>query len=75
MKEQQRHVLKVLLDGLNDPDSPISELLSIRTEVMGEIIWQKLVLAYLPWSLVSRHWGSAKKLSLEKKNLPIVWKF
>ena len=34
---------KVLLDGLYDPDSPISKLLGVRTEVVGEIIWQKLV--------------------------------
>ena len=32
---------KVLLDGLYDPDSPISKLLGIRTEVMGEIIWKE----------------------------------
>ena len=34
---------KVLLDGLYDPDSPISKLLGVRKEVVGEIIWQKLV--------------------------------
>ena len=43
IREQQRQVSKVLLDGLYDPDSPISKLLGVRTEVMGEIIWQKLV--------------------------------
>ena len=43
IKEQQRQVSKVLLDGLYDPDSPISKLLSIRTEVMGEIIWKKML--------------------------------
>jgi len=43
IREQQRQVSKVLLDGLYDPDSPISKLLGVRMEVMGEIIWQKLV--------------------------------
>ena len=42
IREQKRQVSKVLLDGLYNPDSPISKLLGIRTEVMGEIIWQKL---------------------------------
>ena len=36
-------VSKVLLDGLYDPDSPISKLLGVHTEVMGEIIWQKML--------------------------------
>ena len=43
IREQQRQVSKVLLDGLYDPDSPISKLLGVRTEVVGEIIWQELV--------------------------------
>ena len=43
IREQQRQVSKVLLDGLYDSDSPISKLLGVRTEVMGEIIWQKLL--------------------------------
>ena len=43
IREQQRQVSKVLLDGLYDSDSPISKLLGIRTEVVGEIIWQKLL--------------------------------
>merc|ERR1711971_672766 len=43
IREQQRQVSKGLLDGLYDPDSPISKLLGVRMEVMGEIIWQKLV--------------------------------
>ena len=42
-REQKRQVSKVLLDGLYDPDSPLSKLLGVRTEVMGEIIWQELV--------------------------------
>ena len=43
---------KVLLDGLYDPDSPISKLLGVRTEVVGEIIWQKpgRELADFSWS-------------------------
>ena len=40
IREQQRKVSKVLLDGLYDPGSPISKLLGVHTEVMGEIIWQ-----------------------------------
>jgi len=36
-------VSKVLLEGLYDPDSPISKLLGVRTEIVGEIIWKKLV--------------------------------
>ena len=36
-------MLKVLLDGLYDPDSPISKLLGVHNEVMGEIIWQKML--------------------------------
>ena len=43
IKEQQRQVSKVLLDGLYDPNSPISKLVGIRREVVGEIIWQNLV--------------------------------
>ena len=34
---------KVLLDGLYDPNSSVSKLLGVRTEVLGEIIWQDLV--------------------------------
>jgi len=36
-------VLNVLLDGLSDPDSPLSKLLGFRMEVVGEIIWKKMV--------------------------------
>ena len=43
IREQQREVSKVLLDGLYDPDSPLSNLLGVRTEVVGEIIWQKML--------------------------------
>merc|ERR1712126_36143 len=40
VRYQQRQVSKVLLDGLYDPDSPISKLLGVRTEIVGEIIWK-----------------------------------
>ena len=40
INEQKRQVSKVLLDGLYDPHSPLSMLLGVRTEIMGEIIWQ-----------------------------------
>jgi len=43
IREQKRQVSKVLLVGLYDSDSPISKLLGVRTEVMGEIIWQKML--------------------------------
>ena len=43
MREQKRQVSKVLLDGLYDSDSPVSKLLGVRTEVMGEIIWKKML--------------------------------
>ena len=43
IRKQQRQVSKVLLDGLYDPDSPISKLLGVHMEVVGEIIWQELV--------------------------------
>ena len=43
IREQQREVSKVLLDGLYDSDSPISKLFGIRTEVMGEIVWKKML--------------------------------
>jgi len=44
-REQQRQVSKVLVDGLYDPDSPISKLLGVRMEVMGEIIWQEMMVS------------------------------
>ena len=43
VNEQQRQVSKVLLDGLYDPHSPLSNLLGVGTEVVGEIIWQKML--------------------------------
>ena len=42
-REQQRQVSKVLLDSLYDPDSPLSSLLSVGMEVVGEIIWKKML--------------------------------
>ena len=38
-----RQVSKVLLDGLHDPNSPLSKLRGIRREVIGEIIWEKML--------------------------------
>jgi len=43
IKEQKRRVLKVLLEGLYDPDSQLSKLLGVCTEVVGEIIWKKML--------------------------------
>ena len=34
---------KVLLDGLHDPDSPLSMLLGVRNDVFGEIVWKKML--------------------------------
>jgi len=56
IREQQRQVSKVLLDGLYDPDSPISKLLGVHTEVMGEIIWQKLT---ENWQIFPEHLRSS----------------
>merc|ERR1712130_213942 len=42
IRAQKRQVSKVLLDGLYDPDSPLSKLLGVRKELLGEIIWKKL---------------------------------
>ena len=42
IREQQRQVSKVLLDGLYDPDSELSILLGAHHVVM-ETVWQKLV--------------------------------
>ena len=41
-REQRRQVSKVLLDGLYDPDCPLSMLLGVRTEIVGEIVWRML---------------------------------
>ena len=44
MKEQNnRKVVKVLLDGLYDPDSPLSMLFGVRTDVVGDIIWRQML--------------------------------
>ena len=42
IREQQRQVSKVLLDGLYDPDSPISILLGDHHVVMKKV-WQELL--------------------------------
>ena len=63
IRDQQRQVSKVLLDGLYDPDSPISELLGVRTEVVGEIIWQKLV---ENWQIFPEHLRSPVVLPRRK---------
>jgi len=65
IREQQRQVSKVLLDGLYDPDSPFSKLNGVRTEVVGEIIWQKLVENWqiFPEDLLSSVLLSARKIN------------
>ena len=63
--EQKRQVSKVLLDGLYDPDSPISKLLGVRMEVVGEIIWQKLV---ENWQIFPEHLRSSVGLPARKIN-------
>ena len=40
---QKRLVSKVLLDGLYDPDSPLSKLLPVNNDVVGDIIWKKML--------------------------------
>ena len=42
IREQQRQVSKVLLDGLYDPDNPMSMLLGDHHLVMKRV-WHKLV--------------------------------
>ena len=49
--EQKRQVSKVLLDGLYDPDCPLSMLRGVRTEVIGEIVWKRM----LVWDWQSFH--------------------
>ena len=65
IKKQQREVSKVLLDGLYDLDSPISKLLGVRMEVVGEIIWQKLV---ENWQIYPEHRRSSVNLPARKIN-------
>ena len=43
IREQKRQVSKVLLDGLHDPNSPLSKLRGVRREIIGEIIWEKML--------------------------------
>merc|ERR1712183_519021 len=68
IREQQRQVSKVLLDGLYDPDSPISKLLGVHTEVVGEIIWQKLV---ENWQIFPEHPRSPVHLPGRKINCTV----
>ena len=42
---QKRLVSKVLLDGLYDPDSQLSKLLPVRKDVIGDIIWKRMLIA------------------------------
>ena len=42
---QKRQVSKVLLDGLYDTDSQLSKLLPISNDVMGDIIWKRMLTA------------------------------
>ena len=69
IKKQQREVSKVLLDGLYDLDSPISKLLGVRMEVVGEIIWQKLV---ENWQIFPEHLRSPIHLSARKINCSVL---
>ena len=39
-RQQQKQVFEVLLEGLNDTDSPLFKLLGVQKEVFEEIIWQ-----------------------------------
>ena len=43
IREQKGQVSKVLLDGLYDPDCPLSMLRGVRTDVFGEIIWKEML--------------------------------
>ena len=43
IREQKRQVSKVLLDGLHDLNSPLSKLRGVRREIIGEIIWEKML--------------------------------
>jgi len=69
IRKQQRQVSKVLLDGLYDPDSPISKLLGVRMEVVGEIIWQKLV---ENWQIFPEHPRSPVHLPGRKINCTVL---
>merc|ERR1711953_494434 len=65
--EQKRQVSKVLLDGLYDPDCPLSMLLGVRTEIVGEIVWKEML---------AKNWEicSGKRISFWKK-VPRCWPF
>ena len=68
IREQKRDVSKVLLDGLYDPDSPLSKLLGIRTEVVGEIIWQKMLVK--KWQIFP-HIGDRQAVTTWPYALPV----
>ena len=53
LSRQKRQVSKVLLDGFYDPDSPLSMLLGVHMQVVGEMIWQ------VGKSTLDRHWTVA----------------
>ena len=59
----------MLLDGLYDPDSPISKLLGVRMEVVGEIIWQKLV---ENWQIFPEHLRSSVDLAAIQINCTVL---
>ena len=42
---QKRLVSKVLLDGLYDLDSQLSKLRPVSNDVMGDIIWKRMLTA------------------------------
>ena len=65
--EQKRQVSKVLLDGLYDPDCPLSMLLGVRTEIVGEIVWKEMLVKN--WEIYS-----GKRISIWKK-VPRCWPF
>ena len=65
--EQKRQVSKVLLDGLYDPDCPLSMLLGVRTEIIGEIVWKEMLVKN--WEIYS-----GKRIAFWKK-VPRCWPF
>ena len=43
IREQRRQVSKVLLDGLYDPDCPLSLLRGVETDVFWKIVWKEML--------------------------------
>ena len=66
--EQKRQVSKVLLDGLYDPDCPLSMLRGVRTEIIGEIVWKEMLVKN--WEIYS-----GKRIAFWKKKVPRCWPF